>query len=148
MLKGPYQKKKKKKVGKPTGGVAANKKRIAATRKKRAAARAAAKQKRVDKLAKKRTVAKKAGKHGKVASTQNKINKKLGVKKRHTKASVKKKSDANKSWAKAVSARPKGGATMGTLVSRRKKYKKGSSEYKKIQSEINRRYGVKKKTKK
>tara|TARA_R110002020_G_scaffold1154_1_gene5686 strand:+ start:29 stop:685 length:657 start_codon:yes stop_codon:yes gene_type:complete len=51
---------------------------------------------------------------------------------------------ANKSWSKAVKAKPKGGPTMTSLIKDRNKHKKGSPEYAKAQNEINKRYGVKK----
>ena len=55
-----------------------------------------------------------------------------------------KKAAANESWKKAVKARPKGGPTMNTLIKARGMHKKGSATYNKIQNEINKRYGVKK----
>ena len=54
------------------------------------------------------------------------------------------KDKADKSWSKAVKARPKDGPTMNTLIKARGMHKKGSPTYNKIQNEINKRYGVKK----
>ena len=52
---------------------------------------------------------------------------------------------AGKTWTKAVKARKKaGGPSMNTLIKSRGMHKKGSPEYAKIQNEINKAYGVKK----
>ena len=84
---------------------------------------------------------------------QNRINRLSGSKVKHTAKSEKTKAKTEASWKKATSAKPKvgtpGGAapTMNTLIKSRGMHKKGSSDYNKIQNEINKRYGVSKRHK-
>ena len=96
------------------------------------------------KLASKVKKAKKAGNYKKQARVQNKINKRLGSKKKHTAASLKKTATKNKSWKKATTSAKKSGTSISKLVQQRKALKKGSAAYKKVQNQINKHYGVKK----
>tara|TARA_R100000655_G_scaffold15041_3_gene33499 strand:+ start:19 stop:549 length:531 start_codon:yes stop_codon:yes gene_type:complete len=55
------------------------------------------------------------------------------------------KKDRGSTWSDAVKyQKEKGGPTMNELIARRKKVKKGSDEYNKIQNQINEAYNVKK----
>ena len=55
-----------------------------------------------------------------------------------------KKAETGRKWKAASASAKKAGTTMSSLVASRKKHKKGSAEYKKIQNKINKHYGVKK----
>ena len=80
-----------------------------------------------------------SGKHSKALDKEEAVAKKKADDKKAFDKKV-----ANKSWSRAVKAKPKGGPTMTSLIKDRNKHKKGSPEYAKAQNEINRRYGVKK----
>ena len=55
-----------------------------------------------------------------------------------------KKAETGRKWKSASASAKKAGTSMSSLVAARKKHKKGSAEYKKIQNKINKHYGVKK----
>lgn len=76
---------------------------------------------------------------------QNRVNKRLGSKKKHTKKSIVKSNKANTSWSaatkRAKTNKATGGASMSSLVKARKGHKKGTAAWKKIQNQINANYG-------
>jgi len=92
-------------------------------------------------LIKFRDTSKKRGKTEDAATAQKQINKLYGKKGRE-KAAPKPK---DVSWKKATTAAKTAGVKMSDLVSQRKKHKKGTAEYAKIQNQINEFYGVTKK---
>tara|TARA_Y100000310_G_scaffold254681_1_gene261825 strand:+ start:753 stop:1592 length:840 start_codon:yes stop_codon:yes gene_type:complete len=55
-----------------------------------------------------------------------------------------KKAETGRKWKSASASAKKAGTSMSALIAARKKHKKGSAEYKKIQNKINKHYGVKK----
>ena len=121
-------------------GLKGDKEYQAAKAKKKASKKA----KTIAKASKKRDEAKKAGKVGKQKRAQNKIYKASGSKVKHTKASVKKANKADESWSKASKSAKASGTSISSLVKKRKGLKKGTAEYAKVQNQINKHYGVKK----
>jgi len=141
----PLQKKPKRKTkSKPQATVKQRLAKQAAHRKKSAAARNR-------KNVKKRDTAKTKGKVGAQKRAQNRINKAAGKTgpggKKHTRKTIKQANKRDKAWSSASSSAKKSGTTMNSLVKKRSGLKKGSAEYKKVQNQINKHYGVKKRHK-
>jgi len=141
----PLQKKPKKTYkSKPQATVKQRLAKQTAHKKKSSAAR-------LKKDVKKRDTAKKKDgffARGKQKRAQNRINKAAGKTgpggKKHTRKTIKSANKASKTWSSASKAAKKSGQTMSQLVKARGMNKKGTDAYKKIQNQINKHYGVKK----
>ena len=97
--------------------------------------------KKVKKASKKRDDAKKDGKVGKQKRAQNKINKALGSKVKHTKDSIKKSNKEDASFSKAKKSAKASGTSISSLVKQRKGLTKGTDAYARVQNQINKHYG-------